>query len=195
VLDAFVDGLEQARANGHDLAGIASVASFFVSRVDAAIDPRLDEIGTPEAAALRGKAAIANARLAYGVYEEVVAGDRWQALAAAGAHPQRPLWASTGVKDKAYPDTRYVDELVVAGVVNTMPEATLQAVADHGDFRGDTVTGTQAEAQAVVDGLAALGIHIDEVTDQLETEGVDKFEKSWAELLDTVRDGLAQVTA
>lgn len=195
VLDAFLDGLERARANGHDLAPIASVASFFVSRVDAAIDPRLDEIGSPEAAALRGKAAIANARLAYGVYEEVVAGERWQALAAAGAKPQRPLWASTGVKDKAYPDTRYVDELVVAGVVNTMPEATLQAVADHGDFRGDTVTGTQAEAQRVVDGLAALGISIDEVTDQLEREGVEKFEKSWTELLETVQDGLGQVTA
>jgi len=193
VLDAFLEGLERASANGHDLAPIASVASFFVSRVDAAIDPRLDEIGSPEAAELRGKAAIANARLAYGVYEEVVASDRWQALAAAGAKPQRPLWASTGVKDKAYPDTRYVDELVVAGVVNTMPEATLQAVADHGDFRGDTVTGTQAEAQRVVDALAGLGIGIDEVTDQLEREGVDKFEKSWAELLDTVRGGLEQV--
>ncbi|QZN87265.1 transaldolase [Cellulomonas sp. C5510] len=194
VLDAFLDGMERARANGHDLAPIASVASFFVSRVDAAIDPRLDEIGSPEAAALRGKAAIANARLAYGVYQEVVAGDRWQALAAAGAKPQRPLWASTGVKDKAYPDTRYVDELVVAGVVNTMPEATLQAVADHGDFQGDTVTGTQAEAQRVVEGLAALGISIDEVTDQLEREGVEKFEKSWTELLETVQDGLGQVT-
>ena len=193
VLDAFLEGLERAKANGHDLAPIASVASFFVSRVDAAIDPRLDEIGSPEAADLRGKAAIANARLAYGVYEEVVASGRWQALAAAGAKPQRPLWASTGVKDKAYPDTRYVDELVVAGVVNTMPEATLQAVYDHGDFRGDTVTGTQAEAQDVIDRLAGLGIAIDEVTDQLEREGVDKFEKSWAELLDTVRGGLEQV--
>src|SRR6478609_6420281 len=162
VLDAFVEGLERAKANGHDLAPIASVASFFVSRVDAAIDPRLDEIGSPEAADLRGKAAIANARLAYGVYEEVVAGERWQAL-------------------------------VVAGVVNTMPEATLQAVHDHGDFRGDTVTGTQAEAQRVIDALGALGIAIDEVTDQLEREGVDKFEKSWAELLDTVRGGLEQV--
>lgn len=194
VLDAFLEGLEKAKANGHDLAPIASVASFFVSRVDAAIDPRLDEIGTPEAAALRGKAAIANARLAYGVYEEVVASERWQQLAAAGARPQRPLWASTGVKDKAYPDTRYVDELVVAGVVNTMPEATLQAVADHGDIHGDTVTGTQAEAQAVIDGLAALGIEIDEVTETLETEGVGKFEASWGELLDTVTEGLARVS-
>ncbi len=195
VLDAFVAGLEQARANGHDLAPVASVASFFVSRVDAAVDPRLDAIGSPEAAALRGQAAIANARLAFGVYEAVVAGEPWRSLAASGARPQRPLWASTGVKDKAYPDTRYVDELVVAGVVNTMPEATLQAVADHGDFRGDTVTGTQADAQGVIDGLAALGIDLDEVTDQLEREGVEKFEASWTELLDTVRDGLARVTA
>ncbi|HEY0186128.1 MAG TPA: transaldolase [Cellulomonas sp.] len=194
VLDAFLAGLEQARAAGHDLAPIASVASFFVSRVDAAIDPRLDALGSPEAAALRGQAAIANARLAYAVYQEVVAGGRWAALAAAGARPQRPLWASTGVKDPAYPDTRYVDELVVAGVVNTMPEGTLQAVADHGDFRGDTVTGTAPAAQAVVDGLAALGIELDEVTTTLEREGVQKFEASWTDLLGTVRAGLDRVT-
>ncbi|WP_456846812.1 transaldolase [Cellulomonas sp. P5_C6] len=191
VLDAFQSGLEGAQANGHALAPIASVASFFVSRVDTAIDPRLDALGTPEAAALRGKAAIANARLAYGVYEEVVAADRWAALAAAGAHPQRPLWASTGVKDKAYPDTLYVDELVVAGVVNTMPEATLKAVADHGGDGSDTVTGTQAEAQRVIDRLAAVGIDIDQVTEQLEDEGVEKFTTSWGELLTTVTDGLA----
>ncbi|HEY0216867.1 MAG TPA: transaldolase [Cellulomonas sp.] len=195
VLDAFQSGLEQARAAGHDLAPIASVASFFVSRVDAAIDPRLDALGTPEAAGLRGQAAIADARLAYALYTDVLADDRWAVLAAAGAKPQRPLWASTGVKDKAYPDTRYVDELVVAGVVNTMPEATLQAVADHGDFRGDTVTGTAAASQAVIDGLAGLGIAIDEVTDQLEREGVQKFEASWTELLDTVRAGLDRVSA
>jgi transaldolase len=196
VLDAFLTGLERAKEAGRDLAPIASVASFFVSRVDAAIDPKLDEIGTDEAAELRGKAAIANARLAYGVYQEVMASDRWAALAAAGAHPQRPLWASTGVKDKAYPDTMYVDELVVAGTVNTMPEATLKAVEDHGRIASDdvdTVTGTQEESQRVIDRLAALGISIDEVTDQLEVEGLDKFEKSWAELLDTVRTGLDQV--
>ncbi|WP_019137225.1 transaldolase [Cellulomonas massiliensis] len=191
VLDAFLAGLEQAKANGHELAPIASVASFFVSRVDAAVDPLLDGIGTPEAAELRGKAAIANARLAYGVYEEVVASERWKALAAAGAHPQRPLWASTGVKDKAYPDTLYVDELVVAGVVNTMPEATLDAVADHGGDGSDTVTGRQAEAGEVLERLGALGIRIDDVTEQLEVEGVDKFEKSWAQLVETVRDGLS----
>ncbi|WP_421741550.1 transaldolase [Cellulomonas sp.] len=190
VLDAFQSGLEKAQANGHDLAPIASVASFFVSRVDTAIDPRLDAIGTPEAAALRGKAAIANARLAYGLYQEVVADDRWAALAAAGAHPQRPLWASTGVKDKAYPDTLYVEELVVAGVVNTMPEATLNAVVDHGGDAHDTVTGTRQEAEAVIAGLRDLGIDIDEVTEQLEVEGVDKFTASWGDLLGTVSDGL-----
>lgn len=191
VLDAFLAGLEQAKAHGHELAPIASVASFFVSRVDAAVDPLLDGIGTPEAAELRGKAAIANARLAYGVYEEVVASDRWAALAAAGAHPQRPLWASTGVKDKAYPDTLYVDELVVAGTVNTMPEATLDAVADHGGDGSDTVTGRQDEARDVLARLGSLGIDIDAVTEQLEVEGVDKFEKSWAQLVETVRDGLS----
>ena len=195
VLDAFVDGLEQAHAAGLDLAPIASVASFFVSRVDTAIDPLLDELGTPEAAELRGTAAIANARLAWGVYEEVVASDRWQALAAAGARPQRPLWASTGVKDPAYPDTRYVDELVVAGSVNTMPEKTLEAVEDHGDVRGDTVTGTQDASAALLDRIEALGISVDDVTDHLETEGLQKFEASWAELLGTVEAGLTRAAA
>ena len=190
VLDAFLDGLEQARAAGLDLRTIASVASFFVSRVDTAVDARLDEIGTPEAAALRGTAAIANARLAWGVYEDVVASDRWASLAAAGARPQRPLWASTGVKDPAYPDTRYVDELVVAGSVNTMPESTFEAVADHGDVRGDTVTGTQDASAVLLDRIEALGVSIDAVTEQLEDEGLRKFETSWTELLDSVQQGL-----
>lgn len=191
VIDAFQSGLEQAQANGHDLAPIESVASFFVSRVDAAIDPRLDALGTPEAAALRGKAAIANARLAYALYQDALGDERWKALSRAGAHPQRPLWASTGVKDKTYPDTLYVDELVVAGVVNTMPEATLNAVADHGGDGRDTVTGTRPESQVVIDSLRDLGIDIDEVTEQLEVEGVDKFTASWGDLLTTVSDGLA----
>ncbi|WP_029287379.1 transaldolase [Cellulomonas sp. HZM] len=191
VLDAFQAGLEQARDAGHDLAPIASVASFFVSRVDTAIDPRLDEIGTPEAAGLRGTAAIANARLAYGLYQETVATDRWKALAAAGAHPQRPLWASTGVKDKAYPDTLYVDELVVAGTVNTMPEATLEAVADHGGDGSDTVTGTQDAAAEVIERLRGVGIDIDEVTEHLEVEGVSKFDASWEQLLGKVAEGLS----
>jgi len=193
VLDAFLTGLERAHAAGLSLAPIGSVASFFVSRVDTAVDAQLDAIGTPAASALRGKAAIANARLAYAIYEQVMAGDRWRRLAAHGAHPQRPLWASTGVKDKAYPDTRYVDELVVAGVVNTMPAATLEAVADHGAIRGDTVTGAQREAAQVLTDLAVVGIQIDEVTTALEDEGVVKFEKSWTELLSTVTDGLARV--
>ncbi len=190
VLDAFVEGLERAHAAGVDLAPIGSVASFFVSRVDAAIDPRLDEIGTAEADELRGKAAIANARLAFGVYEEVVAGERWQALAAAGAKPQRPLWASTGVKDPRYPDTLYVEDLVVAGTVNTMPGKTLDAVEDHGVLRGDTVTGLQDASAGLLDRLEALGISVDEVTEQLEVEGLQKFEASWGELLETVENGL-----
>jgi len=192
VMDAFLAGLEQARTKGHDLSTIASVASFFVSRVDTEIDKRLDAVGTPEARELRGRAAVANARLAFAAYQDVVAGERWRQLAEAGARPQRPLWASTGVKDPAYPDTRYVDELVTRGVVNTMPEKTLLAVADHGQVRGDVVSGTAAEAQQVFDRLAAIGIDLDDVFALLEREGVEKFEKSWEELLGTVADQLAQ---
>ena len=190
VLDAYQEGLERARAAGHDLARIDSVASFFVSRVDTAVDKRLDAIGTGEAAALRGTIAIANARLAYRIFAETTATDRWQDLAAAGAHPQRPLWASTGVKDPSYSDTRYVDELVAPGVVNTMPGATLEAVADHATITGDTVTGGYDEAQDRLDRLAGLGIDLPEVTDELEAQGVQKFDVSWAELLGTVAEGL-----
>ena len=186
VMDAYLTGLEQARDNGHDLADIQSVASFFVSRVDSEVDKRLDEIGTPEATALKGRAAIANARLAYAAYEEVVGGDRWQALAAAGAHAQRPLWASTGVKNEDYPDTLYVTELVVADTVNTMPEKTMEAFADHGEVTGDTVTGRAAEAAQVLDDLARVGIDFEDVLLVLEAEGVDKFKKSWTELVETV---------
>jgi len=189
VLDAFTAGLEQARAAGLDLRPIGSVASFFVSRVDTAVDARLDAIGTAAAAGLRGQAAIANARLAYGQYLRWRGSARWQSLAADGAHPQRPLWASTGVKDPAYPDTRYVDELVAAETVNTMPAKTLEAVADHGRAT-DTVTDAQAQSAQVLAGLAGLGIDLAAVTDELETEGIDKFEASWAELLDTVGQGL-----
>ncbi|QQQ74442.1 transaldolase [Saccharothrix sp. 6-C] len=192
VMEAFITGLEQARANGHDLHGLHSVASFFVSRVDSEIDKRLDALGTPAAAALRGEAAIANAVLAYAAYEETFRGERWEALAAAGARAQRPLWASTGVKDPQYSDTRYVDQLVVADTVNTMPEKTLHAVADHGKIEGDAVTGRAARAQEVFDGLVEVGIDLDDVFVALETEGVDKFEKSWAELLDTVTGQLNQ---
>ncbi|GGM63430.1 transaldolase [Longimycelium tulufanense] len=192
VMDAFLAGLEQARTKGHDPARIASVASFFVSRVDTEVDKRLGELGSAEAEALRGEAAIANARLAFVAYEEVFAGERWQALADAGARPQRPLWASTGVKDPAYSDTRYVDELVTAGVVNTMPEKTLFAVADHGEVRGDTVRGTGEQAKQVFDRLAAAGVDLDDVFAVLEREGVEKFDKSWTELLDTVTEQLEQ---
>jgi transaldolase len=191
VMDAFLAGLEQAKEAGHDLSVIGSVASFFVSRVDAEVDKRLKAIGTEEALALRGQAAIANARLAFAAYEEVFSSERWAALQAAGAQPQRPLWASTGVKDPSYRDTMYVDELVVAGVVNTMPEKTLDAFADHGIVLADTVTGSGEQAAAVIAAIEAQGVSIDEVTAQLEDEGVTKFEVSWDELLTTTKTGLA----
>jgi transaldolase len=190
VIDAYLSGLEQAAANGHDLSGIHSVASFFVSRVDSEVDKRLDAIGSDEAKALKSKAAVANARLAYALYEERFASDRFAALEAKGANRQRPLWASTGVKDPSLPDTMYVTELTVAGTVNTMPEKTLQAVADHGDVQGDKVTGTKDAAQEVFDNLAAVGIDFADVVDVLEKEGVQKFDASWAELVETVQTAL-----
>ncbi|MCD0483120.1 transaldolase [Streptacidiphilus sp. ASG 303] len=189
VMDAFLAGLEKAKANGHDLSTIESVASFFVSRVDTEIDKRLDKIGG-EAKQLRSKAAIANARLAYQAYEEVFGSERWKALEAAGAKPQRPLWASTGVKDPALPDTLYVTELVAPGTVNTMPQATLDATGDHGKVTGDTVTGAYAQAKADMDAIAAAGVDYDDVVQVLEDEGVEKFEASWNELLDTITAAL-----
>ncbi|BCW78563.1 transaldolase [Arthrobacter sp. NicSoilC5] len=191
VINAFQSGLERAKENGHDLSKIHSVASFFVSRVDTEIDKRLDKIGTDEAKALKGKAGVANARLAYQVYEELFAAERWALLADAGALPQRPLWASTGVKDPAYPDTLYVTELVAPGVVNTMPEKTLDATFDHGVVTGDTVTGTYDEANATLDALEKLGVSYNEVVALLETEGLDKFVASWKELLADVEGALA----
>ena len=185
VMDAYLSGLEQAAEHGHDLADIRSVASFFVSRVDTEIDKRLGDDHP-----LRGKAAIANARLAYEQYEKVVGSPRFKELAAKGAHTQRPLWASTGVKDPAYPDTMYVSELVVANTVNTMPEKTMEAFADHGEVRGDTVHGTYDDARDVIAALEREGVSYDDVVDVLETEGVDKFDTSWAELLDTVSNEL-----
>jgi transaldolase len=187
VMDAYLSGLEQAQANGVDLGTIRSVASFFVSRVDTEIDKRLEAIGSDEALALRGKAGVANARLAYAAFEEVTSSDRWQTLAAAGAHVQRPLWASTGVKNPDYPDTLYVTDLVVADTVNTMPEKTMEAFADHGEVNGDQVTGKARDAQDLFDQLAAAGVDLDDVFLVLETEGVDKFKKSWVELLETVK--------
>jgi transaldolase len=195
VMQAFLTGLEQAREAGRDLSQIRSVASFFVSRVDTEVDKRLDAIGTDEATALRGKAGIANARLAFQAYEEVFSTPRWQVLADEGAHPQRPLWASTGVKDPAYPDTMYVTELVTHGVVNTMPRTTMQAVADHGTITGDTIRGSYDDARSVLDALERLGVSYGEVTALLEREGVDKFEKSWTELLTSVSDELARTSS
>ncbi len=186
VMDAYLAGLEKAHERGIDLAGIHSVASFFVSRVDSEIDKRLDKVGTDEAASLKGKAALANARLAYEAYEQVFASDRAARLEAAGAHKQRPLWASTGVKDPAYKDTLYVDELAAPGTVNTMPEATLKATADHGDIHGDAVTGTYDASRAELAAVEKLGISYDEVVQQLEDEAVAKFEAAWTDLLGTV---------
>ncbi|MEU8775306.1 transaldolase [Streptomyces sp. NPDC048606] len=183
VMDAYLAGLEKAKAAGLDLSKIHSVASFFVSRVDSEIDKRLDGIGTDEAKALKGKAALANARLAYEAYEEVFGGERWAALDKAQANKQRPLWASTGVKDPAYKDTLYVVDLVAPGTVNTMPEATLEATADHGEVTGDTIRGTYGQARAELDAVAKLGISYDDVVQLLEDEGVEKFEASWNDLL------------
>lgn len=191
VMDAYLAGLEKAKAAGLDLSKIHSVASFFVSRVDTEIDKRLDAQDSDEARALKGKAALANARLAYQAYEEVFgsagtstqSSDRWNALDKAQANKQRPLWASTGVKDPAYKDTMYVDDLVAPGTVNTMPEATLEAAADHGSVTGNTIAGTYEQARADLDALEKLGVSYDEVVRLLETEGVDKFEDAWNDLL------------
>ncbi|MFJ1704081.1 transaldolase [Kitasatospora sp. NPDC088346] len=190
VMDAYLSGLEKAKATGLDLSSIESVASFFVSRVDTEIDKRLEKIGG-DARDLRSKAALANARLAYQAYEEVFGSERWKALEAAGAKPQRPLWASTGVKDPSLPDTLYVTELVAPGTVNTMPEATLDATDDHGVITGDTITVNYADAQAVMDAIAAAGVDYADVVQVLEDEGVEKFEASWNELVDTVTASLA----
>ena len=190
VINAYQLGLEQALENGKDLSTIHSVASFFVSRVDSEVDKRLDAIGTDEAAALKSKAGLANARLAYQIYEDALATERWERLASAGANPQRPLWASTGVKDPSLPDTLYVTGLVAPNTVNTMPEKTLEATFDHAEVTGDTITGTYAESNELLDRIAGVGISYDEVVAQLEAEGLTKFEDSWAELLDTVRAAL-----
>ena len=189
VIEAWLAGLEQAKANGKDLSQIHSVASFFVSRVDTLIDAQLTKIGTSEALNMKGKAGLANARLAWQVYEDLLLSDRWISLREAKANSQRPLWASTGVKDPAYPDTLYVTQLVAPGCVNTMPEGTLNAVADHGVITGDTVSGTYDEARGVFSQLTSLGINFDEVFATLEKEGVDKFIAAWEQLL----DGLTKV--
>jgi transaldolase len=192
VMEAYVAGLEKAHAAGRDLSKIHSVASFFVSRVDTEIDKRLEAIGSDEALALRGKAGVANARLAYHAFLEFFSGERWERLEAAGARRQRPLWASTGVKNPEYRDTMYVTDLVVADTVNTMPEKTMDAFADHGEVEGDQITTQYDDARAHMDALASVGIDYDDVIEVLEKEGVDKFVASWNELLETVADQLEQ---
>lgn len=190
VIDAYLTGLERAHSADFDLSSIHSVASFFVSRVDTETDKRLSAIGTDAANALKSKAGLANARLAYELFEQKFAEKRAQDLIKVGANLQRPLWASTGVKDPALPDTLYVTELVAQGVVNTMPEKTLEATFDHGVVTGDTITGGYEEARAVFAGLAELGIDFADVTQVLEDEGVAKFIDSWHDLLTQVREGL-----
>jgi transaldolase len=193
VIEAFLEGAERADAAGHDISKIVSVASFFVSRVDSKVDGLLDAQGPDHPA--RGTAAIANARLAMELHEQTLATDRFKALAAKGLNPQRPLWASTSVKDDAYPDTMYVDELVTHGVVNTMPMSTLEAVRDHGQTPSDpshwdAVTGTYDAARSALEALEKAGISMADVTAELEEEGVDKFVASWQELLDHVSEAM-----
>lgn len=195
VINAYLTGLERAQQAGHDLKAIHSVASFFVSRVDTEIDKRLDAIGTDEAAALKSKAGVANARLAYRVWQEAFGSERAQTLLDAGANTQRPLWASTGVKDPSLPDTLYVTELVAPQTVNTMPEKTLEAVADHGEIRGDAISGAIDDAEGVLDALEAVGVPYAEVVRVLEDEGLEKFDASWAELVETVQGQLDAAAA
>lgn len=190
VMDAYLKGLEQAKQAGHDISKIHSVASFFVSRVDTEVDKRLEKIGSEDANGLRGQAAVANARLAYAAYQEVFEGDRFAQLKADGARVQRPLWASTGVKNEDYSDTLYVTELVAPNTVNTMPEKTIDAIADHGEVTGDKVTGTAKAAQEVFDKLEAIGVDLTDVFLVLENEGVEKFEESWSELLEETQKQL-----
>lgn len=190
VINAYMLGLEQALENGKDLSTIHSVASFFVSRVDTEIDARLEAAGG-DAVQLKGKAGLANARLAYEVFEEMFSSERWARLQAHGANVQRPLWASTGVKDPALPDTLYVTGLVAPNTVNTMPEATLNAVADHGEITGNTIVPNYSESNEVLDAISAY-VSYPEVVEKLEVEGLSKFDVSWEELLQTVREALEQ---
>jgi len=191
VIEAYIAGIELAAKNGHDLTQIHSVASFFISRLDTAIDPILKADGGVLAHSLLGAAAIANAHLAYEKFEKEFATNRWQELSSQGANAQRPLWASTGVKDPAYDDTRYVLELVAPNTVNTMPQSTLDAVIDHGIFKGNTITGKYEEARIVFNQLAELGISIDKVTADLESDGVKKFADAWNELLASVKGAMS----
>jgi len=187
-MEAYVKGLERFVEAGGDPAKVRSVASFFVSRVDTETDKRLEAIGTEEALALRGKLAIANARIAYRHYQQVFSDERWQALEAKGALTQRCLWASTSTKNPAYRDVLYVEELIGPHTVNTMPEETIKAFQDHGEVRGDTVDDDLEAARSLLkEQLPAVGIDYDDVVLTLEKEGVQKFSDSFAELLDGVR--------
>lgn len=194
VADAYLSGLEAALEAGLDLSGIESVASFFVSRLDTETDRRLEQVGTEKALALRGRTGLANSRLAHEVYEEAISSQRWRALRDAGANPQRLLWTSTSTKNPAYPDTCYVTGLVTAGTVNTLPEETLDAVADHAEILGDTIRGRYAQAAEVFAGVAGVGIDYDEVVELLEDEGVKAFENSWLALLESVRSSLRRLS-
>jgi transaldolase len=187
VIAAYIEGVKQAKTNGHDISKIHSVASFFVSRVDTEVDNRLVAAGHSE---LKSKAALANARLAYEVFEQEFATADWSALAAEGANVQRPLMASTGVKDPALPDTLYVTELVAPQLVNTMPEKTLEAVFDHGVVPASSITNNYESARADLAAVAAAGVSLDDATQVLETEGVDKFIVSWNELVETIDNAL-----
>lgn len=198
VINAYLHGLEIARAAGHDISQIHSVASFFVSRVDSLVDAKLDAIAESnsvdlsELSLLRSKTGLANARLAYEVFEQGFDSERARMLLGLGGNLQRPLWASTGVKDPSLPDTMYVTGLVAAHSVNTMPEATLSAFADHGQVDGDTITGEYRDSDLILNALDGYGIDYAEITEHLENEGLDKFESSWSELLDTVADALRE---
>jgi len=183
VIDAYMQGIERCE----NPSSVRSVASFFISRIDSSVDALLKKDGSAEANALLGKAAIANAHLAYQLFEEKFAGQRWEALSQKGANKQRPLWASTGVKDPAYPDTQYVIELIAPETVNTMPQSTLDALIDHGDVRGNTISGKYPEAVEVLKGLSAVGISLDQITTDLELDGVKKFAQAWDELLENVK--------
>ena len=190
VLDAWMTGLEQAHDKGIDLTDIHSVASVFVSRTDVEVDKRLDALESPEARQLKGTAALAVARLCNEAFEEAVASERWKTLAGYGAHPQRPLWASTGTKDPGYRDTLYIEELITRDTVNTMPEKTMQAFADHGEVRGDTVVGTYDTSRRILDAVEAAGVDMADVFAVLEREGVSKFIEPWEELMTTLQEQL-----
>lgn len=186
VIDAYIEGIEKARANGVDISKIHSVASFFISRIDTAVDQDLKKIDTPLSLALLGQAAIANAVLAYELFLTKSASARWVKMREAGAHMQRPLWASTGVKDPAYDDTRYVMQLIAPQTVNTMPQSTLDAVIDHGKFHGNTITPAIESSHLALASLAKIGVSLKSITDQLEADGVASFAKAWQSLLDDV---------